>query len=231
MLDCGGDQKTRRGSGQMPIDWNSSEFVFLKRQLQSGRVILFTGAGFSVDAKNRAGEPLPLGGKLSEILAGMAGFPYAGEVLPVVYEAVRGHIGISKMWEELRKQYDVQSYADWYQIVRAVTWYRLYSLNIDNLLERLYSGRGGQELRTIINPAPYEERDNLFGELQGVHLHGHIDAMDKGLSFTFPDFGKLTAIADPWYRQFIEDLYFRSVLFIGTQLEEPMFLALPFLSF
>ena len=169
---------------------------------------------------------LPLGGPLAEILSGLAGYKYTGEVLPIVYEAARGNIGIAKIWDELRKQYDVHTYADWYQIVRAMTWYRMYSLNIDNLIQKVYSVRGGQELRTIINPAPYEERDFLFGELQCVHLHGQLDGMDKGLSFTLPDFGKLTATNDVWYQQFIVDLYFRSVIFVGTQLEEPMFFPL-----
>lgn len=207
----------------MPIDWSNSDFVFLRQQLQRGKVILFTGAGFSVGATNLAGEVLPLGGKLAEMLADLSGYAYTGEPLPIVYEAARGNTGIAKIWEVLRQQFGVKDYADWYQIVRAITWHRIYSLNIDNLLQRMYLTGSGQQLRTIINPAPYEERDSLLGDLQCVHLHGHIDGMDKGLSFTLPDFGKLTATTDVWYQQFIEDLYFRSVIFIGTQLEEPMF--------
>lgn len=207
----------------MSIDWNTPDLVFLKKQLQSGKVILFAGAGFSVDAKNSQDASPPLGASLAELLATAAGYTYSGEALPVVYEAAQKALGTHAMWDLLRKHYEITALADWYQIVRAITWNRIYTTNIDNLFQKLYGAGTGQRLRPLVNPAPVEERDTLFSELQCVHLHGSIDAPDKGMTFTLPEFGQMTATANPWYRSFVDDLYFRSVLFVGTQLEEPMF--------
>jgi hypothetical protein len=207
----------------MAIDWNDQEFAFLKKQIRAGRVSLFLGAGFSVAAKNGLGETPPLGNPLAEILAAEAGFDYTGEYLATVYEAAQKHLGTARLWELLRKNYDIYSFADWYKIVADITWHRIYTLNIDNLVQKIYQSGSTQRLRTIINPAPVEERDPHFGSLQCVHLHGFVETPDKGLTFSLPDFGNMTARPNPWYQAFVDDLYNRSVIFIGTQLEEPMF--------
>lgn len=207
----------------MSLDWNEPEFTFLKKQLKSGRAILFLGAGFSVDARNEANEFPPLGNALAKVLSERAGFEYTGEYLATVYEAAQKHLGSQSLWDLLRKLYDIRSFADWYKIVSDITWYRIYTLNIDNLVQKIYQQGGTQRLRTIINPAPVEERDPHFGNLQCVHLHGFVETADKGLTFTLPDFGNMTARPNPWYQTFIDDLYNRSVVFIGKQLEEPMF--------
>ncbi|MBW3599970.1 MAG: SIR2 family protein [Planctomycetes bacterium] len=207
----------------MSIDWKESDFVFLLKQLRQGRAILFLGAGFSFDARNEAGDSPPLGWRLAKILAEEAGFEYQSEPLPVVYEAAQKQLGTASLWSLLRRLYDIRSYAEWYKIVQAVTWYRIYTMNIDNLVQRLYSTSSTQRLRTIINPAPIEERDGLYRELQCIHLHGFVETPDKGLSFTLPDFGHLTAKPNPWYQSLIDDLYHRSVIFIGTALEETTF--------
>ncbi len=207
----------------MSIDWNDADFVYLRRQLALGRVSLFLGAGFSFDSKNSNGEGPPLGDALAAELAKQAGFRFDGEKLPTVYEACQRQLGSAQLWAFLRDRYDIVSYDDWYAIVRAMTWYRVYTMNIDNLLQKLYQRDANQELRTIVNPAPIEERDMLFGTLQCIHLHGQVEHADKGLAFTLPDFGTLTAKPNPWYQTFIDDYFNRAVVFIGTQLEEPMF--------
>jgi tetratricopeptide (TPR) repeat protein len=207
----------------MAIDWNDADFVYLRRQLGLGRVSLFLGAGFSFDSKNGRGERPPLGDSLAAELAEQAGFPFDGEKLPTVYEACQRQMGSLQLWAFLRERYDIISFDDWYKIVRAISWYRIYSLNIDNLVQKLYQRDANQKLHTIVNPAPIEERDVLFGTLQCIHLHGHVEHADKGLSFTLPDFGNLTSTPNPWYQTFIDDYSNRSVIFIGTQLEEPMF--------
>lgn len=207
----------------MSLDWNQPDFAFLRRQFSLGRIILFAGAGFSVSATNENGQPPPLGGQLAELLAAEAGFPYSGEPLAIVYETVQRQIGTSALWTLLRRYYDIHSFAEWYRILKAITWHRIYTTNIDNLFQKLYTGKTNQRLHSVVNPSPIEERDPLFGQLQCIHLHGHVDSPEKGLSFTLPDFGNLTAKPDAWYQMLADDVYSRPVLFIGTHLEEPMF--------
>lgn len=207
----------------MGIDWNDSDFVFLRNQLTLGRVSLFLGAGFTYDARNAAGKHPPLGNSLAELLAQRAGFPFNGEALATVYEACQHQMGSQQLCAFLREQYEVVSFDEWYKIIPKITWHRIYSLNIDNLIQKLYGRDATQRIRTIVNPAAPEDRDGLFGVLQCIHLHGHVECADKGLVFTLPDFGSLTAHPNPWYQTFLDDYFNRPIVFIGTQLEEPMF--------
>ena len=72
----------------MAIDLSGTDFDFLRRSLSRGKVVLFVGAGFSADAKNRNGIQLPLGRPLAQLLAEKAGLDYANEPLNNVYQAI-----------------------------------------------------------------------------------------------------------------------------------------------
>lgn len=207
----------------MPVAWNEGNMPFLKKQLESGNVVLFAGAGFSADCTNISNGQPPLGGNLSALLAERAGLPYKNEPLSVVYAAVERTIGSQALWTYLAELYTIKSFPEWYRIVRAVTWYRIYTTNIDNLFQELYRTGGGQRLQTIVHPAPPEERDQLFSKLQCVHLHGHVEHKANGLTFTLADFARHGTKPNPWYQALIDDLYNRPVLFVGTLLEESAF--------
>jgi len=204
-------------------DWKQGNMPFLRQQLEAGNVILFAGAGFSADSINISDAHPPLGGALSAHLAEQASLPYSGEPLSVVYAAVQKTLGSQALWDSLAALYKINSFPDWYHVVRAITWRRIYTTNIDNLFQKLYSKGNGQRLQTIIHPAPPEERDQLFTTLQCVHLHGHVDHKANGLTFTLDDFARHSAKPNPWYQELIDDLYRRPVLFVGTLLEEPPF--------
>ncbi|MBL8818728.1 MAG: SIR2 family protein [Planctomyces sp.] len=207
----------------MAIDWMNVDFQFLKNRLLSGRVALFAGAGFSFDAKNSSGNRPPLGDGLAEELCKHAGMPYSGEPLSVVYEAVEPRLGSNNLWRLLEELYSIESIADWYSIVRAVTWHRIYTLNIDSLFPVLFRTPANQKLKQIVNPSPYEERDPLFGSVQCIHLHGSVLHRANGLVFTLPDFARTTGTPNPWYQVLADDIYNQSILFVGTKLEESVF--------
>ncbi len=206
----------------MPFDLSGNEFEFLRRKLARGEVVLFLGAGFSADAKNRKGDNLPLGARLAELLAERAGLTYAGEPLTNVYQVVRPRIGDKDLWAYLQELFHVNSYDDWYDLIPQFVWHRIYTLNIDNLLDVIYSKSVNQQLTKIVCPAFPAERDQHFDKLQCVHLHGHIDFRDKGIVFSLQEFAHQTASPQPWYQQLVEDLFTRPILFVGTPLQEPM---------
>src|SRR5262245_56503892 len=112
----------------MPINWNSDLAFFIK-QLELGRVSLFLGAGFSVDARNAANESPPLGNRLAELLAKEAGLPYENEPLPTVFEAAQKRLGTKRLSDLIRQLYTIRSFDDWYRIVARITWHRIYTLN------------------------------------------------------------------------------------------------------
>lgn len=206
----------------MAPDWNSGDFLFLQNQLRAGKVCLFAGAGFSVNARNAHGQSLPLGGPLAKLLAEKAGLPFNGEALPAVYEAVEPTIGTKNLTSYLRELYAVQECDEWYKLAMSVCWYRVYTTNIDTLFQFLQPYSSGQKSELIVRGAIPAERDPHFERLQCVHLHGHVEQPDRGLSFSVADFAKHTVRLDPWYQQLVSDLYSNPVIFVGTQLEEPI---------
>jgi hypothetical protein len=207
----------------MAIDWTAGNLPFLRKQLERGQVILFAGAGFSFDARNEANARPPLGADLAKMLADRASMPFNGESLPVVYDAAQKHLGSQSLWSFLKELYVIQTYPDWYSIVASIAWNRIYTTNIDNLLQLLYQRGATQRLETIVCPSPPQERDPHFRRVQGVHLHGHVDHPQNGLTFTLTEFAKQTGKPNPWYQALADDLYRQSVLFVGTYLEEPPF--------
>jgi tetratricopeptide (TPR) repeat protein len=78
-------------------------------------------------------------------------------------------------------------------------------------------------LDTVVAPATYRERDAFLRAIQYVKLHGSItDARD--LTFGPREYGiRAAARADLWYLHFVEDYSTMPTLFVGTELDEPLF--------
>lgn len=207
----------------MSIDLTGPDFEFLRQKLRVGEVTLFCGAGFSVDATNAGGTSPPLGNALAEKLAELAGLPYHGESLPMVYQVVSRQVGTSALHDQLRSLYKINGCADWYSLVADFVWHRIYTTNVDDLIEFIFRRANGQQLHSIVCPAPPAENDRLMRTLHCIHLHGSVTAPEKGLTFTLEDFADQAVSPNPWYQQLIDDFYFHPVVFVGTMLQEPPF--------
>jgi len=205
----------------MGLDWKASDMAFLRSQMLQGRVVLFAGAGFSIGALNRGGQHLPTGKQLAQRLAAEAGLDDEGDPLPLVYDAAKKQLGSQRTRQILRDLLEVDTFPDWYSIVPQFVWHRVYTINIDDVFQRLFARAGAeQKLDTIVNPAPHQDRDPHFERLQCIHLHGHINFGGEP-AFTPTDFARLTARPNPWYQEFVDDLYGNPCIFVGAQLEEP----------
>lgn len=141
----------------MPIDINSHEFLLLLRQFETGQVVLFTGAGFSLGATNSRGTEPPDAAALATELAGQCGWSYSGEPLPAVYAQAEHHLGTRELRSFLESLYANLKPAPWHADIARLYWARIYSTNIDDLVEQVYSRGGVQKLRRIVCPAPFME--------------------------------------------------------------------------
>ena len=101
----------------MAIDTTAHWFQLLLRQFEQGNVVLFAGAGFSLDAKNRGGNDPPAGRELAAILAERCGWSYDNEDLSVVYAQAQLHLGTGALNDMLAELYQDCTPSNWHRLV------------------------------------------------------------------------------------------------------------------
>ena len=208
----------------MAIDFSQPELKLLINQFRTGHVALFAGAGFSLRAQSGMRKEPPSASQLAVLLAAECGVEYAGEDLAVVYEYAQKRLGSERLHSFLSSLYRDCVPAREHLIVPKLLWARIYTTNIDDVIENAYKAASdGQRLRPIVCPAPYDERDPWFEDVQCVHLHGSVLDLSRGLTFSPTEFAAQTAVPNPWYQALMDDLYAESMLFIGTRLADPPF--------
>jgi hypothetical protein len=137
----------------------------LIRNLNLGRVVLVTGAGFSKDATNAKQEHLPDATALaSDLWAFLYGTPYDEKTsLRTLYEAGQTHQrGVASLRQFLFDSLHATQWPQWYQTVTRWFWHRIYTFNADDLLEQVYASEGTTRLQTIIAPDHFHERDQFL---------------------------------------------------------------------
>ena len=105
--------------------------------MRRGQAILFTGAGFSTEARNRQGELLPGTVALRDALHNVA-FPTVpvdhtttlGDAFSV---ALRRNAGATRGLLENRLSVDPASLPEYYRLYYTQPWRRVYTLNFDDL--------------------------------------------------------------------------------------------------
>ncbi len=200
---------------------------YLARQLTANQLVLFLGAGFSVLATNRAGRSVPTAGDLARTLWDLLQTTdtYSGESLGEVYQAVLAS-GVSHKTLEvvLERELLCASVPVAYDAITIPFWYRIYTTNVDDLLPIAYARNGGPTLTVRSYPNDdITERDQSLGCIQAVYLNGKLPCGPEELTFSPRQYGRAAARPQPLYEQFVRDYTHRSVLFVGTRFEEPLF--------
>jgi hypothetical protein len=205
---------------------SSADAKTLIRNLDLNRVVLFTGAGFSVDAENLFKERIPLTNELAKNLwKFLYEEPFDEKTaLKTIYEAALKHRkGRKALREFLRTHLHVVRFDDWYHIVPRWFWFRIYTTNIDDLLEQVYDATEAPNLKKIVAPCHFQERDAFLREIQFIKLHGCVSDDSKDLTFGLREYGNRASLPDVWYTHFVQDYSTRNTVFVGTQLDEPLF--------
>lgn len=159
--------------------------------------------------------------ELAKILAEESALPYADEPLDVVYEAARETLG--KRLDEilLREFRHVHPSMD-YEALSRYVWRRIYTLNIDDGLDRALTRNSPQNINLVTARDPVVERDPFFTSLEYIKLNGTVDRLQDGVIFSPSEYAQATASHLPWYSQCASDFVRTQILFIGTQLNEPL---------
>src|ERR1700730_9569634 len=196
----------------------------LANQISRGEVVLFTGAGFSLAAKNLAGNHLPTVDQLRRDL-----WPIAFQTTPFDVQSTLGEIydvatkrAGNRVGELLKNslRVDRQSLPQVYQKWFSMPWWRIYTLNIDDLdeaVDRQFEfQRKIQSISALTNTNNRDERNLL-----SVHLNGRIEEY-PAVTFSPRQYGERLTHFDPWYSFLVADISGHPVVFVGTILDEPL---------
>ena len=209
----------------IPSMIQKNDLEYLIRHLARNNVVLFLGAGFSASATNQYDSPVPLSRDLAVALWTYLQYPgeHDGTTLGILYQAALTHVGgRAPLIELLTNLLTIRTYPDWYLLTTRWFWFRIYTINVDNLVERIYS-TARAELDVIIAPSEYHDRDAFLRRISLIKLHGSIDHPEQGLVFSPRDYGRRASEQDVWYDHFVRDFSTKPTLFVGTELDEPLF--------
>lgn len=206
----------------------------LKNCIENRAPILLLGAGFSLGAKGKCGKPLMLGGELTQRLFDCVITPHKNEIsakdwdkveyaikwkdLSVICDIIRSNGLIderNESFEEWMSQcsYDEDSY---YAYLLNVDWKYIFTLNIDDLVERIFDENGRKLLVWKISPKSYMDapKDTVL-----VKMHGDVGKPDTYV-FDEKEYRSFSG-KDNWMLRKFADLYVsHDVIILGTQFQE-----------
>src|SRR3989338_2697422 len=206
--------------------FTSSDEKYLIRALSQNRAVLFLGAGFSQEARNQLGNKLPSGAELAKLIWSFLGYDgdYDSTPLTEMYEAL---LASGKAYPEIRiflENHLLSSeIPNEYSTVTLPYWYRIYTTNIDDVVAQVYKNAKGTRLDILSFPDDdIFERDQSLERIQLLHLNGRLPCPPNKVTFSTRQYAR-GAIEDlPLYEQFVRDYSTLPVIFIGTQLTEPL---------
>ena len=197
---------------------------YLKNRLERGDMVLFTGAGFSLGALNVLGDHVP---SVDELRAALNQLVYPGTSLDED-DGLQDLFGLARRqgWNRLRDLMSQQFAVDRdsvpaiYVDIFSAAWYKVYTLNIDDLPAALQASHTLP--RPLVSSSPHNNPGCPDeGALEVVHLNGRWDDGPGGVTFSADQFGGRFPGGDPLHAQCAVDVLSRPVLFVGTELHEP----------
>ena len=199
-----------------------NDLAYLAGQIAQGNVILFTGAGFSLCAQAEDGHSIPSAGQLLQELWPLVygDTDYDGSTLADVYGAAeRQHGNATRELLARRLKVSRENLPDEYRIWLSFPWYRIYTVNVDNLEDIVQVDhdlpRKIRSVSALSEPPPPPTTDLIV-----VHLNGTVDDLPN-VTFSSRNYAERQARPDLWYPALVRELTAHPVLFVGSTLDEP----------
>ena len=200
---------------------DDNDLRYFVEQVRTGRAILFTGAGFSLRAKDSEGLPIPGVGALTEKIWSVAfpGDQYDGSSLADVFEA--GLLQAKSATEKLMRdclRVDHRSLPNEYRLWFSFPWHRIYTLNVDTLAEAASLAFDlPRELRPL--SALTDAVPGIGTPLDVVHLNGRLSDLPN-VTFSQRQYGERVSTPDLWYENLVREMRTRPVIYVGTSVDE-----------
>lgn len=206
--------------------FKENDVKYLKRLIGRNEVVLFLGSGFSKAAENKQKEKFPTGFELGEKIWKFLGYPgeYDRTPLPEMYQAFVS-AGIKKELKRdfLQNTLLSENIPDFYDSICIPYWYKIYTLNVDDVLSKVYRRCGKIIQEGIFPKDEYIERDISLDSTNIIYLHGKLPCDPNSIVFSTKQYAKAQLSHQPLYGQFVYDYATKPTIFVGTDLSEPIF--------
>ena len=212
------------------IDTEKLENIYkphLRGQLEQGFAVLFTGAGFSISAKNFSGGNVASTTELTKAYWDICypGMPYdeVSELEDLFDQARLQHQ--KKLVDVSRKllSVDHKSMPEWYKSYYVLPWSTAYTLNIDDFPESINRAFSlGRKTHSISASKSFHKNKYVSdsNHLNVIHLNGALDDLPNDVTFSTTQYATRLTNEDPWYSALVSELISRCFVFVGTQLDE-----------
>ena len=191
----------------------------------AGEAILFVGAGFSRDALNKDNQGLPVGGRLSSLIAERLGLALGEHELPPLEDLAQDYFSRSAhdLFELLVSRYTAKTLTEAQSSITCRPWRRIYTTNYDNVLElALGAAKRPYRSQTISDTpsaSPPEHTDIVH--LNGFIHRAMVDTLQADLRLTSVSYASAEISLSPWALAFRTDIRFsKAAIFIGYSLAD-----------
>ncbi len=176
--------------------------------INTGRAILFTGAGFSVGCENVLKTSPPKADKLAKLISQKGDFEEDDD-LSYVSDYFLNYRNKYDLLQLLKENFTITKYKKYHSVISSLSWKRIYTTNYDDSIES--SAKGNKKiiysLTTDDSPKEFYKKRNCC-----VHINGSINSVSEDdldskfkltrTSYVSPD----SFVNSPWYYYFKKDL-------------------------
>ncbi|MEX2591287.1 MAG: SIR2 family protein [Anditalea sp.] len=206
--------------------FSKDEEKYLIRQIGNNQVLLFLGAGFSRDAFNINGQNFPSAWELGKLMWKILGYPgdYDNTSLPEMYQAfLDAPIKLNDKKQFLESNLLSSSIPDYYDTVAIPLWFKIYTINVDDILTVTFKKSTIPIDELCFPHDEFKERDQSLERRQINYLHGKLPCEPSEVVFSSKQYAKAQLANQPLYGQFVYDYASLPTIFLGTELDEPLF--------
>lgn len=191
--------------------------------LAYGEYALLLGAGASVGALGGNGRALPTGVGLRDALVEDFCVDTGGENLPLanLYDHLQSGSTAAEVSKYLREWF-TDCKPSWQHILAEFSWKRIWTLNIDDVIETAFNAESRQ-VATLSWNERFSDSRSTSGQ-QIIHLHGIASRLAQGdkdaLVFSLRQYAHEIANPRAWHKVFADEFGAQPFLIIGASLVE-----------
>ena len=184
---------------------------------------LLLGAGASMGSLGGNGQPLPSGPILRDKLVDEFAIPTQGATITLSRAYAAAKRSNPTKLDQFITDWFTGCTPDWQHLLADFDWHRIWSLNIDDVMETVYFRRNSRVDRFDWTS---RFRDRSSSRIQIIHLHGFADkendsrSSSAGLVFSTSEY--VATLKDPrsWHTVFTDQFAERPFIILGASLVE-----------